>query len=100
MEILGAAFRELPEDSKQQLSLSYGVEVTGLQDGKMKEAGIKKGFIIQKVNGQSIKSVEDLESAFKAATQDPELVHFISGVYPSGKRTNYAVDLSDKEEKK
>ncbi len=100
MEILGAAFRELPEDSKQQLSLSYGVEVTGLQDGKMKEAGIKKGFIIQKVNGQSIKSVEDLESAFKAATQDPELVLFISGVYPSGKRTNYAVDLSDKEEKK
>lgn len=100
MEILGAAFRELTDDTKKQLSLSHGIEVTGLQDGKMKEAGIKKGFIIQKVNGQNINSVEDFESAFKAATQDPELVLFISGVYPSGKRTNYAVDLSDKEDKK
>ncbi len=100
MEILGAAFRELPNDLKNQLSLRYGVEVTGLQNGKMKESGIQKGFIIQKVNGQIIKSLDDLEVAFKAATQDPEQVLFISGVYPSGKRMNYAVNLSSEDSKK
>ncbi len=100
IEILGAAFRELPEESKKQLSLSYGLEVTGLQSGRMKESGITKGFIIQKINGQSIKTLEDMETAFKAALQDPEQVLFISGLYPSGRRASYAVDVSTEEGKK
>lgn len=97
IEILGAAFRELPDKTKEELSLRNGIEVTGLQDGRMKEAGIKKGFIIQRVNGQVIKSLDDMETAFKAATKDPEQVLFISGVYPSGKRMNYAVDVSSED---
>ncbi len=100
MEILGAAFRELPKEKLNELSLNYGIEVTGVQNGRMKESGINKGFIIQKVNGQSIKSLDDLESAFKAAVQDPEQVLFISGIYPSGRRMNYAVDVSSDENRK
>lgn len=94
MEILGAAFKELPSDLKQQLNLSYGLQVTGVTSGKMKDAGIVKGFIILKVNGQPMKSVSDLENALKAATQSPEQVLFMTGMFPSGKRANYAVDLS------
>lgn len=100
MEILGAAFRELTQETKNQLSLNYGIEVTGVQNGRMKESGITKGFIIQKVNGQSIKSLDDMEAAFKAAIQDPEQVLFISGIYPSGRRMNYAVDVSSEDSKK
>lgn len=100
MEILGAAFRELPQETMNQLSLRYGIEVTGVQNGRMKEAGITKGFIIQKVNGQSIKSLDDMEAAFKAALQDPEQVLFISGLYPSGRRMNYAVDVSSEDTRK
>ena len=94
MEILGAAFRELPEDVKQSLRLNYGVEVTGVTDGKMKEAGVRKGFIILKANGQSVKTVDQLEEIVKQASQSPEPVLFLNGIFPSGKRAYFAVDLT------
>ena len=94
MEILGAAFREIPDNLKKQLNLGYGLEVTGVSEGKMKDAGIRKGFIILKANLQSVKTVEDLESIMKQAQQTQEQTLFISGIFPSGKRMNYAVDLS------
>jgi serine protease Do len=94
MEILGAAFRAVPDDLKRQLNLGYGVQVTGVSDGRMAESGIRKGFIILKANGKQLKTVQDLEDVMKAASQSPDQVLFMTGVYPSGKRANYAVDLS------
>ena len=94
MEILGAAFRELPDDMKQSLRLNFGVEVTGVTDGKMKEAGVRKGFIILKANGQSVKTVDQLEEIVKQASQSPEPVLFLNGIFPSGKRAYFAVDLT------
>ena len=94
MEILGAAFRNLPQEMKKQLNLASGVEVTGITDGKMKDAGVRKGFIILKANGQSVKTVEQLEEIVKAATRSSDQVLFISGIFSSGKRANFAVDLT------
>lgn len=94
IDILGAAFKPVSSELKRQLGLQYGLEVTGVHGGKMGEAGIRKGFIILKVNGESMQSVEDLEQALKVASQSPEQVLFITGMFPSGKRANYAVDLS------
>jgi len=94
MDLLGAAFRAVTDDTKQQLNISYGLEVTGVSSGKMQQAGIRKGFIILKANGEIMKDVEDLEQVMKAATQSPDQVLFISGMFPSGKRANYAVDLT------
>ena len=95
IDILGAAFKPISDELRRQLNLGYGLEVTGVQGGKMGEAGIRKGFIIQKVNGKPMKSVEDLEQALKAATQTPEQVLFITGMFPSGTRANYAVNLAE-----
>ena len=94
MEILGAAFREVPVELKKQLRLNAGVEVTGVTEGKMKAAGIRKGFIILKANGQSVKTVEQLEEIMKEASRSTEPVLFLNGVFPSGKRAYYAVDLT------
>lgn len=94
MEILGAAFREVPADLKKQLNLTYGIQVSGVSGGKMQEAGIRKGFIILKANGEIMKSVSDLESVMKSATKSPDQVLFLVGMFPSGKRANFAVDLS------
>ena len=94
MEILGAAFREVPDELKKQLRLNAGVEVTGVTEGKMKAAGIRKGFIILKANGQSVKTVEQLEEIMKEASRSTEPVLFLNGVFPSGKRAYYAVDLT------
>lgn len=95
MEMLGAAFVELADDMKAQLNLRYGIQVTGVQSGKMKEAGVRKGFIILKANGQPIKSVDDLNAVLEGALQTPEQVIFLTGIFPSGKRANYAVNLAN-----
>ena len=67
MEILGAAFKELPDDLKKQLNLGYGLQVTGVSSGKMSDAGVRKGFIILKANDQPMRKVSDLEEVMKAA---------------------------------
>ena len=94
MEILGAAFKELPDDLKRQLNLGYGLQVTGVTSGKMADAGVRKGFIILKANDQPMRKVSDLEEVMKAAVKSPNQVLFLTGVFPSGKRGYYAVDLT------
>lgn len=97
-EVLGAAFKSLSDKQKKELGVSYGVEVTGLLNGKMKDAGIRKGFIILVVNNQKIGSPEQLESlanqSLKGSSEDSYLV--IKGFYPNEKRTRvYAIDLAE-----
>lgn len=94
IDILGAGFVELPSSLKSQLNLRYGLQVTGVQDGKMKDAGVRKGFIILKANGQPIRTVQDLEKVFQDAQKTPEQVIFLTGIFQSGKRANYAVELA------
>mgnify|MGYP000354618058 FL=1 len=94
MEILGAAFKELPDDVKKQLNLGYGLQVTGVSSGKMSDAGVRKGFIILKANDQPMRKVSDLEEVMKAAVKSPNQVLFLTGVFPSGKRGYFAVDLT------
>ena len=94
MEILGSAFKELPDDLKKQLNLGYGLQVTGVTSGKMADAGVRKGFIILKANDQPMRKVSDLEEVMKAAVKSPNQVLFLTGVFPSGKRGYYAVDLT------
>lgn len=97
MELLGAAFRPITKELKEQLNLNYGLEVTGVRDGKMKEAGIRRGFIILKVNDMPMRSVEDMETALKAASRSNEPVLFITGKFPSGRVGYYAVNVGQEE---
>ena len=97
LDMLGAAFKPIDDDVKRHLGVSYGLQVTGVEKGKFAEAGIKKGFVILKVNGAKIASEEDLANVLKTANQSPERVLFISGYYMSGRRANYAVELSSGE---
>ncbi|MBR8719141.1 Periplasmic pH-dependent serine endoprotease DegQ [Bacteroides pyogenes] len=94
MEVLGAAFKELSDDLKKQLNLGYGLQVTGVSSGKMADAGIRKGFIILRANDQPLRKVSDLEEVLKAAVKSPNQVLFLTGVFPSGKRGYFAVDLT------
>lgn len=94
MEILGAGFKPITDEQKRRLNLGYGLQVIGVQKGKMAEAGIAKGFILLKANNVPLKTVEDLEKVLKAATQSPDQVLYIKGVTPAGKTIFTAVDLS------
>ena len=95
-ELLGAAFETLSDEQKKELGVGYGIEVKGLTDGKLRDAGIKKGFIIMTVNDQKITSVEHLEKMtdrlLKSASEDDKVL-FIKGFYPNGRTKFYAIDL-------
>ncbi len=93
LTMLGAAFKPISDDVKRHLGVSYGLQVTGVDKGKFADAGIKKDFVILKVNGTKVSSEEDLAEVLKEAQQSPERVLFISGQYMSGRRANYAVEL-------
>lgn len=97
--VLGAAFSELPANLKRQLNISYGIQVSGLTDGKMKEAGIRKGFVILKVNDHKIQSVNDFENLVKDVQQGAgfgEAALFIVGIYPAGNKvTYYAINMAE-----
>jgi len=61
----------------------------------MKTAGVNKGFIIQRVNDESIKSIEDLQNVVHKASTSNEPVLYIQGIYPTGKKAYYAISLEE-----
>ena len=64
-----------------------------VNNGALKEAGVNKGFIIQKVNDEPVKTIEQLQKIVKAASTSKEPVLFIQGIYPTGKKAYFAVPL-------
>ena len=76
------------------------MQVSGVSDGKFKDAGVKTGFIILAINNQRVSSKADIEKMFEAITKgnSADKVMFITGIYPTGRRDYYAVDLSDAKE--
>ena len=95
LDVLGADFREVTKEQKQQLEISYGLEVIKVNGGKMKDAGVPKGFIIQRVNDEAIKSIEDLQDVVKDASTSKEPVLIIRGIFPTGKRGYFVVQLEN-----
>ncbi len=96
-ELLGAAFKELTSQQKQKLGISYGIEVSGVTNGKFRDAGIQKGYIIMIVNDQRVSSVEDFEKIVERASKSSsdERVLFIKGISPNGRTRYYAIDLAE-----
>ena len=95
LDILGGQFREITDKQKQQLNISYGLEVIKAGNGKLAKAGINKGFIIQRVNDESMKSIEDLQKEVRKASTGQDPVLYIQGIYPTGKKAYFAVSLED-----
>ena len=91
LDILGGNFKEITDDQKRQLNINSGLEVIRVNNGALKDAGVAKGFIIQKVNEQIIKSTEDLQKAVKEASTSIHPVLYIQGIYPTGKKAYFAV---------
>ncbi len=94
---LGAAFKDLSNERKRELGISSGVEVAGVDTGgKLAKAGIKKGFIIMKINNTPIILVSQLEHTVQSIAKSDDKGVFIAGFYPTDKRMRYiAIDLNE-----
>lgn len=95
LDVLGGNFRAITNAQKEQLNIGYGLEVLKVNSGKLKTAGITKGFIIQRVNDNAVKAIDDLQNAVKEASTSKDPVLYIQGVYPTGKKAYFAVPLED-----
>lgn len=93
---IGCAFMKLGDETKRKLGISNGVKVTGLKNGAFRDSGIKEGFIITEINGRSVNTSDDVEAIYNQImkTEDDDKVMFITGIYPSGKKYYYAVNLA------
>lgn len=95
LDVLGGNYRAITDAQKQQLNIGYGIEVIKVNAGKLKDCGITKGFIIQRVNDSTIKSIEDLQNVVKEASTSKDPVLYVQGVYPTGKKAYFAIPLDE-----
>lgn len=91
LDVLGATFRPITKQEKEELGITAGLKVTKVEGGAMKEAGVPAGFIIVSANETKITSEEDLQKVVKQASTSNEPVVYIKGIFPSGKRGYFAV---------
>ena len=80
----GASIKAASEETLNKYGIKHGVEIVELGPGKIMEAGATKGFVIQYVNDQPVKTPQDVIDIVKKSKR----AVFIQGVTPSG-RTGY-----------
>ncbi|MDR3093321.1 MAG: Do family serine endopeptidase [Bacteroidales bacterium] len=86
-DILGAKFEGVNEKDKKNLKIRSGVRVKEVSEGKLKDVGIKDGFIVVKINDVSVNSVNDIREIFNRIPSDGRVM--IDGVYPNGRVAYY-----------
>ena len=96
-EYLSIRVKEIDNQTKSQLRLSYGLQITEIKKGKLFDQGIKNNYIIVSVNNQAIRTKDDLQQALDTALHaaDRNKVLFVTGVYPNGVRAYYAINLDE-----
>jgi Do/DeqQ family serine protease len=87
---LGAILENPSTEELTRLKLNSGVKVSSIGTGKFKNAGIKPGFIITKVDNIPVKNPDELINYLKIKKGEGVL---IEGYYPNGKREHYAIGL-------
>lgn len=95
LDVLGASFRPISEQQKKDLDISFGLEVTKVSKGAIKDGGIGEGFIMQYANDTPLKSISDLQELVKRASTSKDPVLIIKGVWPTGKRDYKVVKVSE-----
>ncbi len=78
--VLGAEFDDVSTSEKRNLDIDYGIKVKNLNKGKLRDTGLKEGFIITNVNKKPIYEVND----FKREIGNAKGGILIEGIYPNG----------------
>ncbi len=78
--VLGASFESVNNGDKKNLKIENGIKISKLESGKLKDAGLSKGFVITHVNKKPINEVND----FKREIANAKGGILVEGVYPNG----------------
>ncbi|MCK9412944.1 MAG: Do family serine endopeptidase [Prolixibacteraceae bacterium] len=93
LSLLGAEFGEISQKDRDRLNIDQGVQILKITSGKLKNVGVRAGFIITDVNKISVGSVEDIKRIVSQGSDKKPVL--IEGVYPDGKWTYYVFDLNE-----
>ena len=86
---LGAKLGKITAKEKKELGIEGGIKIEKLKEGKLLQQGVRKGFIITKLNHKTIKSSEQL-------IKDLETLKggvLIEGIYPNGAKAYYGFGI-------
>lgn len=86
---LGASFENVSKKELESLKIEGGVKVAKLNNGVLKNTGMREGFIITKVDKTTVKSPKELTKALQQASGGV----LIEGVYPNGSKAYYGFGM-------
>ncbi|MCD4694886.1 MAG: Do family serine endopeptidase [Bacteroidales bacterium] len=89
IDISGATFEIVTEKDKESLKIGHGLKIVELKDGKFKNAGVRKGFIIMYIDKEPVSGIDELKFYFETKRGGT----LIEGIYPNGQRAYYGVGL-------
>jgi serine protease Do len=91
-EIFGSKFVPVSDREKDELGIRYGLKITELGNGKFKDSGIRKGFIITQVNKNAVSEVDELLHIIKNSRGGI----LIEGIYSNGEVAYYVFNTDIK----
>jgi len=91
-DIFGAKFVAISDRDKEELGVRNGVKIAELGEGKFRDAGIKKGFIITQVNKNAVSEVDELRHIIKNSRGGI----LVEGIYPNGEVAYYVFGIDTK----
>jgi membrane-associated protease RseP (regulator of RpoE activity) len=91
-DIFGAKFVAVSDRDKEELGIRNGIKIAELGEGKFRDAGIKKGFIITQVNKNAVSEVDELKHIIKNSRGGI----LVEGIYPNGEVAYYVFGIDTK----
>ncbi|MBL7942075.1 MAG: trypsin-like peptidase domain-containing protein [Flavobacteriales bacterium] len=85
--VMGAVLADPSSELLSGLGLTGGAKVAELNDGKLQDVGLQKGFVISKIDGQKIANATQAADLLKKKPAGQMLV--IEGYYSNGTKAYY-----------
>lgn len=87
--IHGATFQKMSVDELKRYRLQSGFKVVRIENGLIRSAGIKEGFVVYAIDKKPVNTTQDLQDGL---TSNKGGV-LIEGVYPNGMKAYYGIGL-------
>jgi S1-C subfamily serine protease len=84
--VYGARLESLGSTDREKFDIGYGVKITELNDGKFKDLGLKKGYIILSINGKKVKNASEV----RQATNNESDLKSIEGIQSNGTQFSFS----------
>lgn len=87
--VLGAKFESASAEELKSLKITGGVKVVALGNGKLRDTGVREGFIITKVDKTTVQTPKELINALEKASGGV----LLEGYYPNGSKAYYGFGM-------